>query len=203
MGTLCVIDHQPRELTTIQQEALVDLGKIVVRELELRRTALTDPLTGASNRRMLVAMGKREMARTRRSGVPMAVVTLDLDHFKQINDSGGHDAGDRVLQAVVKACDDGLRASDMLFRQGGDEFTVLMVDVSLEHALVVAERLRAALAALVVDTSRGPFQVTASVGVAGFGGGDESLDEVLARADASLYAAKSRGRNCVHVAPSG
>jgi diguanylate cyclase (GGDEF)-like protein len=200
VGTLCVIDYQPRELTPAQQHALADLGQMVVRELELRNAALTDPLTGASNRRLLLVMGNREMARTQRNGQPMAAVTFDLDHFKRINDTWGHETGDRFLRAVAQACRDALRIPDMLFRQGGDEFTVLMVEVALEDALLVADRLRAAFAALLVDTATGPVQITASFGVAGFSGGEESLDGLLARADAALYTAKFRGRNCIEVA---
>jgi diguanylate cyclase (GGDEF)-like protein len=131
----------------------------------------------------------------------MAAVMFDLDNFKQINDTCGHEAGDRVLQAVTQACRAGLRSADTLFRLGGDEFAIVMGEVDMERAVLVADRLRTDVSALVVTSANGPCKVTASFGVAGFTGGEESLDDLLARADKALYVAKSHGRNRVDVAP--
>jgi diguanylate cyclase (GGDEF)-like protein len=171
-------------------------------EAAMRRLAMIDPLTELLNRRAFAAFAERTLARARRVNQPCAVLMIDLDHFKRVNDDFGHLAGDRVLAgfgALLKRC---LRPQDLAGRHGGEEFCVLLADIVPEHALEVAERIRRAAA----ESPLGgvPRPVTASVGVAQVlprAGG--SLDTALARADEALYAAKQNGRNRVIALPAG
>lgn len=163
---------------------------------ELARLASTDPLTGALNRRSLLAAGQREFARASRYGRPLAALAMDLDHFKQVNDSLGHAAGDRVLVALVQICQDQLRASDALGRVGGDEFTALLPETVLEGARRVGDRLRQAVDQALRQVLDGQeLALSLSVGVSVSHPQDASLDELLERADLALYEAKQTGRN--------
>lgn len=169
-------------------------------EEQLRELATCDSLTGAANRRHFVELAQRERERSLRAGSPMSVCLLDVDHFKRINDQHGHAAGDHALIALVRAAKGALRASDVLGRLGGEEFALLLPDTDLAGALQVAERVRAAVAAIEVPalderTSAPPtsIRVTISLGVAELG--RESLEDLLKRADRALYAAKDQGRD--------
>ncbi|MGE0714602.1 MAG: diguanylate cyclase [Alphaproteobacteria bacterium] len=195
IGTLCAVDYQPRELSSLQLAVLQDLARLVVDELELRRLATTDSLTGAATRRFFAAEVAREVERARRHGRPLSCLAIDVDHFKKVNDRYGHAAGDRVLQACVTLCRARLRAVDLLGRMGGEEFAVALPETPPAAALVVAERLRAAIQDTPVDNPGEPIRVTASIGVATLAPGETSFDQVLARADKALYAAKNGGRN--------
>jgi diguanylate cyclase (GGDEF)-like protein len=171
---------------------------------ELRQMASTDPLTGLINRRHFYEMAGRELERVRRSGGALAILMLDLDHFKLVNDAFGHQAGDEALRAVAEVLRTGLRTADVPARYGGEELVVLLPDADADHAAQAAERVRAAIAAVSVATERGEVQLTVSMGVAATcAGGAESLDQLLARADDALYAAKRQGRNCVVAWPAG
>jgi diguanylate cyclase (GGDEF)-like protein/PAS domain S-box-containing protein len=172
-------------------------------EEQLRDLATRDSLTGAANRRHFVEQAQRERERTRRSGSPLTLCLFDADHFKSINDSYGHVAGDHVLSAIAAAASAALRKSDVLGRLGGEEFAILLPDTELAGALVVAERVRAAVAASEVQNGelgdgveRAPIRVTISLGVAQLRG-DEPLESLLKRADRALYAAKDLGRDRV------
>src|SRR5262249_5609226 len=134
-----------------------------------------------------------------RYGRPLALALIDLDHFKQINDTHGHGVGDAVIRSAVRACLASLRAIDRMGRIGGEEFAVLLPETNREGAAIVAERLRAAVAALAVEIEGAtPIATTASVGVAALGEGDATrIDALIARADRALYAAKRGGRNRV------
>jgi len=162
----------------------------------VERLAVTDELTGVSNRRHFMGVARREMDRARRHGRSLAVAILDLDHFKEVNDVHGHLAGDAVLAAVAQACAQCLRSSDLLGRYGGEEFAVLLPDATAQEASAAAERLRAAVAAVHVEAV--DVRVTASFGVScrqRVGG--EELSLLLKEADGALYRAKEGGRNRV------
>lgn len=136
------------------------------------------------------------LARSRRSGRPVSIVLSDLDHFKRVNDSLGHAAGDAVLKAVADAIRSSLRSQDVAARWGGEEFILLLPDTGKEGAVHVAETARAAIAALVIDPGGSRIQVTLSLGVAEHSA-DRSIEETIAQADAALYMAKEEGRDRV------
>ncbi len=163
---------------------------------DLERLATTDALTGARNRRAFFDLAGREVARVARTDAPLCAVMLDIDHFKAINDTHGHAAGDAVLRAVVARVIGEIRPVDILGRLGGEEFAILLPDTSPAGALLVAERLRETFAGTPVDANGASVAVTASFGVAALGN-EEDLDALLARADAALYQAKNAGRNRV------
>jgi diguanylate cyclase (GGDEF)-like protein/PAS domain S-box-containing protein len=168
-------------------------------EDELRQLSTVDPLTGAFNRRHGHARLAEEFDRRARSGRPLAVMMLDIDWFKRVNDTYGHERGDAVLCALVLTCKATLRTVDMLARWGGEEFVIMLPDTGEEEAMVVAERIRAAIAATPVPADRqGEIAFTVSIGVAVPVTPD--VEDVLARADRALYAAKTRGRNRVVLA---
>lgn len=166
---------------------------------EVRHLARTDPLTGLSNRRHFFELAQRELERVRRLQGSLTVFLLDIDHFKQVNDSFGHQAGDKALRAVADLLRAGLRAADVSARFGGEELVVLLPDTDLYRAAAVAERLRRAVGRLRLPTERGTLQLTASFGVAAVEGEQLSLslDLLLARADEACYTAKRYGRDRV------
>ncbi|MFH2134690.1 MAG: diguanylate cyclase [Pseudomonadota bacterium] len=169
-------------------------------ELELERRAQTDALTGLSNRRHFYELAESELLRSRRYAAPMAVLMLDLDYFKLINDTHGHHAGDEVLKSFSQTCLQTLREIDVVARIGGEEFAVLMPETSAEQGLEVAERLRVALAESVVVVEGGErLHFTVSIGATCLCAGDQNIDEVLKRADEALYQAKHAGRNTVRM----
>ena len=164
---------------------------------ESRFMATTDALTGLLNRRSLLESTLREVARTRRYGDQLAVVLLDVDHFKQINDRRGHAAGDLVLTAVGKILHAALRTCDIVARWGGEEFVLVLPSTSLEAGALAAERVRGLLASAEITDSTGEaIAVSASFGVASYVA-DETLEQVIDRADRAMYRAKSAGRNRV------
>ena len=165
-------------------------------EDELKQHATVDPLTGAFNRRHGHTCLVAEFARRARSGHLFAVMMLDFDRFKSINDTYGHDAGDAALCALVRTCQGELRTVDTLVRWGGEEFLILLPDTDAEAASLIAERLRAAIATTQVSIEKSTsITLTVSIGVAAPLGDD--LHDLLRRADGALYAAKAGGRNRV------
>jgi two-component system, cell cycle response regulator len=167
-------------------------------EDDLRRLATTDPLTGANNRRRYNEISERELTRCKRYQHPLCVLMLDADHFKKVNDTYGHDAGDRVLKALASVCVRELRDVDVLGRFGGEEFTVTLPETTIETAMEAAERLRQALAETRVPLDDGQeITFTVSIGAASLHDPDEKLADLLNRADQALYQAKQGGRNQV------
>jgi diguanylate cyclase (GGDEF)-like protein/PAS domain S-box-containing protein len=163
------------------------------REAELRTVALTDPLTNLANRRAFeMFMGDAHEAATE-----SYVALFDLDHFKLVNDTYGHDAGDRVIQAFARAARSAVRETDLVARLGGEEFAVHLHDTTLRRARIVCERISAALAHEVRRTAPEVGKVTTSVGLSRL---DGPLTDVLRRADAALYGAKAAGRDRLKVA---
>lgn len=171
-----------------------------IRESQIRDLAVTDPLTGLSNRRALFDQFSYELARSRRSGSPVSVCVMDLDHFKQINDRHGHGAGDRVLETVAEVLKGSLRETDRLGRIGGEEFMLLMPDTDLDGAVLVIERCRKGIEERRIALSGDSLRVTASFGVT-CAQAEEMLNEerIFFQADQALYKAKERGRNRVEV----
>ena len=157
---------------------------------EVGRLAHTDPLTGLANRRVFEDALAREVARSGRAGEPVSLVLFDIDHFKAVNDSLGHQQGDHVLRTVAQALAVACRDSDLLARYGGEEFAVLLPACAPREAYQVAQRLRAAVAAV-----EGPVAVTVSAGVAALPTHASTADELLRKADDALYSAKRTGRD--------
>jgi diguanylate cyclase (GGDEF)-like protein len=177
-------------------EILAQEAAIAVEREDLRRRlsllASTDPLTGLANRRRWDDWLTDELRRSRRSGTPFSIGLLDLDRFKEYNDTYGHGAGDALLATCASAWSAQLRETDLIARYGGEEFVVGLPGCSLEDATLRLERLRRAM----------PGAETCSIGVAAWDG-KEPVPELLARADTALYAAKAAGRNRVIAQPSG
>lgn len=161
---------------------------------EARMMAETDQLTGIANRRRLAQALEQEIDRSERTGQPFAIAIFDLDHFKQINDRFGHNAGDRVLKRVAADAVMELRHDDILGRFGGEEFVILFPRVGADVALKVAERVRHR-----IECSASEPAVTISIGVAELVLG-ESAESILRRADEALYLAKDSGRNTLRLA---
>ncbi|WP_306226289.1 sensor domain-containing diguanylate cyclase [Bosea beijingensis] len=202
IGTLCAMGPEPRAISAEEIAILSDLAGIVMEALELRLLATTDGLTGALSRRAFRDEGARTLALAQRHRHEASCIALDLDHFKSVNDTHGHAAGDAVLFGTVAACRRLLRQTDLIGRVGGEEFAVLLPYTDRQAALGVAEKLRSGIAAESFDGSEGPFKVSASFGVATVTPGVSDLDSLLALADAALYRAKSEGRNRCIAAPA-
>ena len=164
-------------------------------EAELQQQAVTDVLTGLHNRRYFLQAAQTELLRTVRHSHPLSVILLDLDHFKVVNDSYGHAAGDRVLVFFACICQETIRTSDVVARLGGDEFALLLPETTLERACQVAERLRRLLASRTLEWGGISVSITFTAGVACSDMGAETVDELLIRADQALYRAKESGRN--------
>lgn len=169
---------------------------------EKRRMAMTDPLTGLYNRRYFMRHLSRELKRLQRWGGDASVILLDVDHFKKINDSFGHAAGDLVLKKLTRLiCQSFKRETDWCARLGGDEFVIVLEGASLARARVGAEKLRQSIAETPIETAFGPVSVTASIGISGIqsaaGGRATTVEVLLEAADANLYRSKAAGRNRV------
>ena len=180
-----------------------DLSERKQLEARLAEQAMADPLTGLWNRRYLKGQAAKEMARARRGGTSLSLIIVDLDHFKRINDTHGHDVGDLVLQSFADTARAQLREGDILCRMGGEEFVILLPDTAPEQAMQVAERLRLAVSTTPVEVeteavAAARLTYTASLGVARVDPEETSLEPAIKRADEALYAAKNAGRNRVH-----
>lgn len=175
-------------------------SRLVRMQNQFRRLAETDALTGAANRRAFMQYLDIQTRNAGRDAIPLSVIMVDLDHFKRVNDTHGHGAGDRVLVETVRAIQGCLRDGDMLGRLGGEEFSVVLPGAGLHSAALAGERIRAAVEAMTIATETGhPVPVTASLGVASLANSDliVSPDALLQAADAALYHAKETGRNRV------
>jgi len=164
---------------------------------EIVRLATIDPLTEVANRRGFLERFEAERARAARFGRPLCLLMLDIDHFKMINDTFGHDGGDEALRAMAECCRHSLRTSDFLGRLGGEEFAILLPETDLEGAAYLAERLRAAVQEMTLPFKTPPVGMTVSVGVVSVGHESGAVQKALQEADALMYHAKRSGRNCV------
>jgi len=162
------------------------------------RLAVTDPLTSTFNRRHFFVVGEQRFTQSRHLQQQLAVVLLDVDDFKAVNDQHGHAVGDRVLVDVAQACMACMRESDLLARYGGEEFVALLPATDWAHALQVAERVRSSVANLrIVVDGAAPIRPTVSIGVAVLAKASVSFDSLLAQADVAMYSAKRSGKNRV------
>lgn len=171
---------------------------------EQRLSALSqkDPLTGAYNRRYFDEQSRIECARSHRYSQSLAILMIDLDKFKLVNDTHGHAAGDEVLKALVRISSDALRKSDILARFGGEEFVVLLPHADIKEASMLAERLRKAIENSEIKVEELTLHVTVSIGVSILAAHESDSTEMLARADQAMYNAKNSGRNKVAVMPA-
>lgn len=160
------------------------------------QAALHDPLTGTGNRVAMDTAVRRELQLASRYNQPLTLMMVDLDHFKQINDSYGHAVGDEVLHEVAQTLMLVARATDMTFRYGGEEFAILLSNTDLAGAGIIAERLRQAIESLEIEQGDQRLKVSASFGLASYRDGD-SVKDLFEQADRALYRAKDQGRNCV------
>lgn len=163
------------------------------------KMAYTDPLTQANNRASFDHLIQREISLAARYGKSLAILFLDIDHFKAINDNHGHDCGDITLAAVAKAIKKSMRNSDVLFRYGGEEFVVLLSETNLAGAELVAERIRRSIESHTLSYDMSTLKVTASLGVSALRV-DDTVDTFVKRADEAMYKAKNNGRNRVESA---
>jgi diguanylate cyclase (GGDEF)-like protein len=196
IGSLCAVDTRARNFSSSEIAMLSKFARIVMDELELRRIAGRDQLTGALTRRGFVERAGEELDRFRRYDRPASLIMADIDHFKAINDTHGHPAGDKVLHQFAARLCQAARPNDLLGRLGGEEFAMLMPETGAEDALVAGERFRELVAATPFRVAPGvEIGVTASFGIAQVHAGIDDVEGWLAAADAPLYAAKRGGRN--------
>ena len=199
--TLIALTSERREAEFRLTEVRGNLERVEACSERLRRESLTDPLTGVGNRRCFMASAGAALERTWQIDQRFSLILLDLDHFKQLNDTCGHAMGDLALWQVAQALTDLVRPEDILARIGGEEFAILLPGIGSAGAAQVAERLREAVARLVLEPAGAPpVRLTASFGVTERWQEDRSIEDLLRRADAAVYAAKARGRNCVETA---
>jgi len=201
LGSLTFSRKQPfseKELTSLEDLLANFLHPLrnALRYRDALQAAAHDPLTGLSNRATLETALEREVKMAKRHDLPLSVVMIDADHFKSINDSFGHQAGDKVLRILANCIKDSIRDSDLLFRYGGEEFVALLGNTGLAGARLLAERICTAVSALSVTLSDQPIPVTVSVGLAALDSAEDP-GELLNRADRAMYQAKRQGRNRV------
>ena len=174
---------------------LVDVSVLSHRESSLRRLLLFDGLTGIASRRHFFELGEEALANHKRYDIPLTVGMLDVDDFKQVNDTSGHGVGDLVLVNVASCCASQLRTNDTIGRLGGDEFGLILPSTGIDAAAVVADRLRSRVFEMMKSSPICRIPVTVSLGLALVRHEDESLQQSLERADRALYRAKAAGRN--------
>ncbi|MFC4161317.1 GGDEF domain-containing protein [Chitinimonas lacunae] len=191
--------HGPAFLEGVAKRAALALVSLKTREA-LFNEATHDPLTGLYNRRHLDAALLEAEQRARRQGRPLGLMMLDLDHFKQINDRFGHDAGDAVLRAFASRLRHQLRPGDVACRYGGEEFTVLLNGAPLATTRIRAEQFRQAVAGLRIEVHGQEIAITVSIGIAAYPESGADMQAVLQAADRAVYRAKARGRNRVEAA---
>jgi len=199
----------------VSHRAMGLLYEVEASRIQLHHLAIRDGLTHLYNRRFFMGRLDSEVERSWRTGRPLSVLMIDLDHFKAINDRYGHAAGDDVLERFARLLVRATRPYDLVARYGGEEFVALLPDASLEEAGVVAERIRMAIQGIRLSSPRGTegsetrgtegseTRVTASVGVSGLGPPGDDPAEMLERADRATYAAKAAGRNLTLCFPPG
>jgi len=163
---------------------------------DMSQLAITDPLTHIMNRRGITVGLLDAMAQAERYGNPLSVGMCDLDHFKEINDEHGHEAGDKVLAGAAGVLADTLRMPDKVGRYGGEEFLIILPQTTLAHGRKIAERIRSAIGGARFDIGKHKLKLTISIGMTQFRKG-EDLEQLLSRADQALYAAKEGGRDRV------
>jgi diguanylate cyclase (GGDEF)-like protein len=204
LGTLCVLDSIPRKLQARQAETLRVLARQVMSQMELNLQAIRDPLTGLYNRRQLDETLRRELLRAGRNGSTVGIMAVDVDHFKRVNDTLGHEAGDAALRGIALNLAGSVREEDVACRAGGEEFVVILPGTGGQALRQRAEAVRRAVEQVRISAGENALQITVSVGLAIFPAHGKTEVELLRAADAALYAAKAAGRNRVIMyAPGG
>jgi diguanylate cyclase len=188
------VEHVNTTLEHSVHERTLELQDAIKRAETLART---DELTNLNNRRSFFHYGRFIYDQSRRSNKPFSIVMLDIDYFKKINDTYGHPAGDKALQAVSSTIEKVARVSDVPGRIGGEEFGLILPETTTQQAQLLAERLRQSISDLIVSRDQSSFKLTASLGVAQSTESDRSIDDIMVRADRALYDAKEQGRNRV------
>jgi diguanylate cyclase (GGDEF)-like protein len=192
----------------VAEKELVARVNVMVRlkaaEDEVRRISVTDELTGLYNRRFLRKRLEEEMSRAVRAQTQLSVVLLDIDHFKQVNETHRHAGGDQVLRQLARVLEDGLRQGDVVGRWGGEEFMAILPNSDAKGAHITSERLRLKIAEMDLTEVHADLKVTASFGIAVLDGDSDAAAEtdsgtLIGRADTAMYAAKDAGRNRVEV----
>ena len=194
-----VLSHWKLSVRALAESKEHSLAQTILEE-KLRELARTDSLTELLNRRAFIEAGETEFLRGKRFGPNAALLLLDIDHFKQVNDRYGHEAGDRALVSFASILKTVVRTIDVPARFGGEEFVVLLVSTDLSGAMDMAERIRDAVSQIRVTYRGGEFGFTVSIGVTAFKNEDENFSEVIRRADQGMYRAKELGRNRIVMA---
>lgn len=190
--------NQARQRLKDNELALqAQLAEIQLLQAQLKEEVDRDPLTGLYNRRYLAATIDRELARCQRDGTPLCVMMVDIDHFKRINDTHGHPFGDQVLQTVAQTLSAAMRAGDIACRYGGEEFLLLLPNMTLDTARARAEELRDKIAQIRLNGPKTPEPVRVSIGLAATTLDTTDVRTLVHKADSALYQAKSQGRNRV------
>jgi diguanylate cyclase (GGDEF)-like protein len=193
-------DSKQQLARTVAEQISMAISNLQLRET-LQYQSIRDPLTGLFNRRYLEEVLGQEVSRAQRKQHEVGIIMLDVDHFKSFNDTYGHDAGDHVLQTVGRLLKDSVRGSDVACRYGGEEFTLILPEATLEETVIKAESIRQEIAQLhVVHPDQVLSGITASLGVATFPRHGSTGAAVMQAADAALYRAKAAGRNQNRVA---
>lgn len=200
VGTLCALDTETRPFDSRQADILRKLGDIAMEQIELRQITRQDALTGALTRRGFFAEVEKEFLRATRYDRPSALVLIDIDHFRDINDRHGHPAGDALLVSIAGACMATMRKSDLFGRIGGEEFGLLLPETGAHEAAEAAERIRRLIESTVVETAGAEVRATVSLGVAPNPATAVGAAAWLDEADIALDEAKNYGRNRVVVA---
>jgi diguanylate cyclase (GGDEF)-like protein len=194
-----LVQNQSLEARVLERTMALEEANLALQQANdrLASSLATDDLTGMASRRHFYSEAERELQRLRRDRMPACLIMIDLDHFKAINDSYGHEAGDLVLKTLQQPLLHALRPRDLHARLGGEEFVVLLSGLTIPQTLAIAERIRQAIQTLEILYHGRRIRLTASLGVAGWDG-DCNLEELVQRADQALYTAKRKGRNRVH-----
>jgi diguanylate cyclase (GGDEF)-like protein len=203
VGVLTITAGAPDSFTGNSVELLQLIANTMAMDIEnirLRRLSVTDKLTGAYNREFLATQLPASMQEAEEQGEPLSIAVLDVDHFKRVNDTHGHDVGDKVLAEIANRMRETSRARDMLVRYGGEEFLLLLPTANLAKAEEIANRVRRQLQDRVIEVGDHQLDIRISAGVAEYVHG-ESPSDLFRRADTALYSAKENGRNRVEVAP--
>ncbi|KCZ92244.1 sensor domain-containing diguanylate cyclase [Hyphomonas johnsonii] len=221
-GTLCLADRVARDFTAGDQTLLESFAELVSQDICLRSAgryavrdlidseqdkctlfdmAMTDPLTKTLNRRAFYQFAEREVMRSRRHGLELSALMLDIDHFKQVNDIHGHAVGDAVLKGMIRTISENIRDEDLLGRLGGEEFAIVLPETCTSKAAVLADRLRKAVKRQSFPSPHGAFNISISIGISNPGYDDIDIGPALERADKAVYQAKRDGRDRVNVAP--
>ena len=219
-GTLCLIDRKPRKFGAEPLHLLQSFGALLSNDICVRSAsryairdlieaeeekcslydmAVTDPLTGALNRRAFFHLTEREIARSRRHNIPLTTVLFDIDHFKKVNDVHGHATGDDVIRSLARVVSREIRDEDYLGRLGGEEFGLVLPETTPVQAVMLAQRLRHKIKAMKFMGDGGTFSITASFGIAGVDPHDADVHPSLEHADRALYQAKRNGRDRVEL----